>query len=340
VQSTIQISTVTPVYNGSKYLPDLVIAIDKVRNLLSEHTTDLSIVESIFVIDDAIDNSAEVLAGLAKQHSWVKIITISRNYGQHPATIAGLLHTSGDWVATLDEDLQHKPIDIVKLLKKAVAENADISYAASETVVHRSWMKDFASATFKRIVSSLVGNPHIKDFCSFRLIRGNIARATAAICRHETYLDVALGWFTRRIVTTPVTLHDDRNQSGEEESGYSVWSLVRHGKRMIMSSKLKVFRVGIFLGIFAFGVSILLSLYTIVSVLLKMETVLHKGWASTILAVIFFGGLSILLTAIVLESISDIGLNLNGKPTYFVVDRSQDPQILASIEKLEKDVDL
>ncbi len=340
MQSSIYISTVTPVYNGSKYLPSLVAALDEVRTMLKTHTSDLELIESIFVIDDAIDNSEEVLAKLSDEYSWVKVITLSRNYGQHPATIAGILHSSGDWVVTLDEDLQHKPKDIPRLLKKAVSEKADIAYALSDEAVHKSVIRDFAAATFKKFVSSLVGNPNIKDFNSFRVVRGDIARATAAICRHETYLDVAFGWFTRRIVVEEVNLYDDRNQSGEEESGYSVWGLVRHGKRMIMSSKLKIFRIGILLGVFAFVVSILLSIYAIGSVLLNMDTIISKGWASTIMVVIFFGGLSILLTAFVLESLSDMALNLNGKPTYFAVDRTGDTATLASIEKLETNAGL
>lgn len=340
MQSTIQISTVTPVYNGSKYLPKLVEALDEVRTLLNTHTTDLALIESIFVIDDAIDNSAEVLAKLAEEYPWVKVITLSRNYGQHPATIAGILHSSGDWVATLDEDLQHKPKDIITLLKKAAEEQADIAYALSDEAVHKSVVRDFVAMSFKKLVSALVGNKHIKDFNSFRVMRGDVARATAAICRHETYLDVALGWFTRRIVVAEVNLYDDRNQSGEEESGYSVWGLIRHGKRMIMSSKLKVFRIGFLIGVIAFGISILLSLYALLSVMFNVDTVMNKGWASIIMVVIFFGGLSILLIAFVLESLSDIALNLNGKPTYFAVDRSNDKLALESIEKLQNNVDL
>lgn len=320
----ISISTVTPVYNGSKYILDLIDELNTFRENLGQNYPSLELVESIFVLDEPVDNSASLLYEIEQTYPWVTVLTLSRNFGQHPATICGILHSSTDWVVTLDEDLQHRPEFIIELLKQVIPTSADICYANPESSTHKSVIKDFLARSFKKSMSRVLGNPNIQHFNSFRLIRGDVARAAAAICRHETYFDVALSWFSKRVVHTILPLIDNRNIENVEESGYSFWGLIKHAKRMFMSSKVKLFRLGIPLGLIAFGVSLILSIYAISATIMKFETVLNKGWTSTILTVLFFGGLTTLLLGFTLETISEVLLSVNGKPTFFVVDRTKD----------------
>ncbi len=328
------ISTVTPVYNGSKYLAGLIDALSVLRDDLKSADAALELGESIFVVDDAIDDSETLLRSISATKDWVKVVTLSRNYGQHPATIAGMLHSSGDWIITLDEDLQHHPKYILSMLEKAAKSEADVCYANSADRVHNSFVKDNLARLFKSIMARILNNPHTQKFNSFRAIRGDIARGASSICRHETYLDIALSWFTKRIVTQNVLLIDDRNLNSEE-SGYSFMGLVRHAKRMVMSSKIKFLRLAIPFGIVAFLTSIVLSIYALASAALNYEAVVHKGWASTILVVLLLGGITILLVSILLESIGDLMLSSNGKPTFFVVDRSKDAELKLALSKLD-----
>lgn len=125
----ISMSTVTPVYRGEKTLRDLVLALDEFKQKLESSDSPVRLVESIFVDDGSTDRSADVLATLKNEFAWIQVITLSRNFGQHPATIAGILHTCGDWVATLDEDLQHHPRLLHELLREAVTTQSDLVYA-------------------------------------------------------------------------------------------------------------------------------------------------------------------------------------------------------------------
>jgi len=331
---SLTISTVTPVYNGAKYLESLVEALEKLRNELHKANAGLELGESIFVVDDAIDNSEELLRNISSTKDWVKVVTLSRNYGQHPATIAGMLHSSGDWVVTLDEDLQHHPKYILSMLNNAAENHADVCYANSAKRVHNSFIKDNLARFFKSMMARILNNPHTQDFNSFRAIRGEIARGAGSICRHETYLDIALSWFTKRIVKQNVLLVDDRNLNSSD-SGYSFMGLVRHAKRMVMSSKIKFLRLAIPFGIIAFLTSIILSIYALASAAMNYDAVVHKGWASTILVVLLLGGMTILLVSILLESVGDLMLSSNGKPTFFVVDRSKDEALKAALNKLD-----
>ncbi len=327
------ISTITPVYKGEKYVSELVEEIEIVRNNWNEKYEGLKLVESIFVIDDASDKSLEILSKISETKDWVHVIELSKNFGQHPATVSGILHSVGDWVVTLDEDLQHSPDYIDELILKALESNQDICYAKSIDNTHNSFVRDKISSLFKSIIAYLSGDKNIKKYNSYRVIRGNIARGAASIAGHGSYFDIVLSWFTSRSITHEIPMEDDRNQTGNGKSGYSVIQLIKHGKRMIMTSKVKFLRLGIIIGGIAFLASILLSFYAIYARMNNAGAIENQGWASQILATVFFGGLTILLVGFVLESVSDILLTSKGKPNFFVVDRSSDTELKKILKK-------
>lgn len=112
--ATISISVIVPVYTGASFLRELTQEIERVRERWIASGAPLSIEELIFVDDAAIDNSADVLDDISKNKAWVTVLHLARNFGQHAATIEGVLHSSGDWVVTMDEDLQHPPAAIIQ----------------------------------------------------------------------------------------------------------------------------------------------------------------------------------------------------------------------------------
>src|SRR6516164_7722588 len=105
----ISVSLVVPVYSGEPYLRRLVEAVEGLRQRWIAESAPIGIAELIFVDDSAVDGTPALLDTLAAEKPWVTTLHLARNFGQHPATAAGILHSSGDWVATLDEDLQHPP---------------------------------------------------------------------------------------------------------------------------------------------------------------------------------------------------------------------------------------
>lgn len=326
------LSTVTPVYQGEKYLHQLVDALERLKKNLEKEFTNLELAECIFVVDDAKDNSYKVLTELADKYDWVNVLELSRNFGQHPATVAGILHSSGDWIFTLDEDLQHNPENILPLLKSCLVNNCDVMFALAKKEVHSSIIRDKFSLAFKRLVGFLSSNPYVPVFSSFRCMRGSIARAAAASNSIDTYFDVSLTWFTTKIGSMKMDIVDFRNQEGNSSSGYSLWSLIRHGKRLILSSKLKFLRIFFLFGILAFLFSLAFSCQLLFQLFNGTEIEI-KGWASTIISIYFFGGVSCLLLGVLVESLSEILLKIKGKPSFLIVDRSRDKSLLKTIEE-------
>ena len=124
------ISIVVPVYQGELTLESLLREIEPLTTAQSTPGgTRFQVTEVLLVHDGAIDGSETVMSALAAKLPFVIPIWLSRNFGQHPATLAGMASTNGDWVVSLDEDGQHDPRDIVRLLDVAVADEVQLVYA-------------------------------------------------------------------------------------------------------------------------------------------------------------------------------------------------------------------
>lgn len=230
-----RLAIVVPVYRGESFLAQLVEEIGQLRTTLQQAGSPIALERAVFVDDAAVDGSARLLDGLAAARPWVEIVHLERNAGQHAATAAGFARCQADWIATLDEDLQHRPQVLLELLAAAAAASADLVYAAPMGSVHRTFYRDFSSRLAKRCICRLAGNPNVRHFNSFRLVRGSVARAAAGVFASEVYLDIALSWFTDRVVAVPVALVDRRDVAGQA-SGYDFLALARHAQRMITSS--------------------------------------------------------------------------------------------------------
>ncbi len=325
----VYISTVTPVYQGAAYLRELCAELAALKIALAEEGGPLELLEAIFVNDSAIDDSPEVLTELQAVYPWVKAVHLSKNFGQHPATVAGILHSSGDWVATLDEDLQHHPKHLIPLLVQAISRHHDVVYANAEGAVHQTFFRNASSRLYKTVVSWLVGSPQVRQFSSFRLMRGSIARAAASVSTHDTYFDVVLSWFTNRLGAVLLPLVDVRSMT-TGKSGYDFRALLRHARRMLISSEIKPLRLGATIGVTTLAASLVLAIGVLFLKLLYPESIQVRGWTSLILAVAFFGGLTSLLIGVALEYLSALLVQAHGKPTFFVIDRSKD-DLLASL---------
>lgn len=320
------LSVVVPVYRGAEYLEELVALLDRLRQELVERGAPLVLREAVFVDDASADGSLALLARLAEDRPWLRTVALSRNFGQHAATAAGIRCCGGDWIATIDEDLQHEPRFLLPLLARAVVERADVAYASPRGAVHRTRYRDLSSRFFKGLMTRVAGNPHTRSFNSFRMIRGEVARAAAAVMRQESYLDVTLGWFTDRVVVQPLPLLDRRDVTGKQ-SGYGLLSLLRHARRMLVSSQLKPLRLGGAVGFAALFLSLVGAVAVVALKLVAPGAIAAQGWASLIVAVFFFGGLSAVLLGVVLEYMTILLLDSQGRPSSFGLDRRSDERL-------------
>lgn len=313
------LSTVTPIYAGATYLEQLVSEINELRlDLL--RTQNIRFKEAYFVIDGTRDGSYEILENIKKQFDWVMPVELSKNYGQHPATKAGVQLTDSDFVVTLDEDLQHRPSEVKKMLYYMIESQADIVYAKANGRIHQSYFRNFCSVAAKKILGYLAGNQNFTNFNSFRLINGSIARSASSVKGVDVYFDIALSWFSNRIVTAPIELVDLRINDGKL-SNYSMSSLFSHARRMAISTNTKIPKFLALFGFAAVCLSGLLAINIIYQKLFSDSLSKAAGWASLSVALLFYGGILTLMLSFVLEYITYITLTIMGKPNFSYIRR-------------------
>src|SRR5262249_55047131 len=180
------ISVVIPVYRSEAILPELLHRLSEVLPTLTPSY------EVVLVNDASPDRSWEVICGLSEQYRWVHAINLMRNYGQHNALLCGIRATHYALVVTMDDDLQHPPEEIPKLL--AVLEQGyDVVYGGPAQEQH-GLMRDLASLTTKLALQSLMGAEIARQVSAFRVFRAEVANAFRHYEGAFVSIDVLLTW--------------------------------------------------------------------------------------------------------------------------------------------------
>ena len=313
------VSVVIPVYQGSVTLPALVAELERVRGVRSTPAGRDYRVEEVLLVDDCgPDGSDEVIRRLAAEHDWVRPVWLSRNFGQHAATLAGISASGGEWVVTMDEDGQHDPKDIGVLLDVAMLEQADVVYARPTNEPPHGAARNLASRTAKALVGKLARGARAEQFNSYRLVLGEVARSVAAYAGPGIYLDVAISWVARRTASAPVAMRSE----GQRTSGYDTRRLVSHFWRLVLSSGTTPLRWVSFTGA---GAVVLAPILAVVLVVGRAAALWQApGWTSTMILLMVATGTILFALGVIAEY---VGMAVNmamGKPLYLPVRDRQD----------------
>ena len=310
-----EVSLVVPVYQGEHTLAALA---EEVARLVEPRETPggrrFQVAELLLVHDGATDRSAEAMRALAARHPFVRLVWLSRNFGQHPATLAGMASSVAEWVATLDEDGQQDPRDVGRLLDCALEHRARLVYARPSNEPPHGFLRNRLSALAKWTFVRVLGS-HIGAFNSFRLIEGEVARGVAAYCGANVYLDVALSWVVGGARHCPVALRMERGR----RSGYTFRRLLHHFWQLVLTSGTRPLRLIAFLG----GASIVLGV--LVSAFVLWQRLEHKvpvqGWTSMVIVTCVFAGLILVSLGVIAEYLGVAVSMAMGKPAYLIVSR-------------------
>jgi undecaprenyl-phosphate 4-deoxy-4-formamido-L-arabinose transferase len=307
------VSVVVPVYQGERTLEQLLAEVDALTTpRLTPDGHSYVVDEVLLVYDHGPDRSDRSIRDLQARYPYVRGVWLSRNFGQHAATLAGMASAGSDWIATLDEDGQHNPLDIDTMLDTAMREQAELVYAKPTNPAPHGAARNAASKGAKWVLAKLSGTDGASDYQSFRLVLGSIGRSVAAYSGSGVYLDVALGWVAGRVVTAPVELREE----GGRRSGYSPRRLFGHFLRMLLSSGTRGLRLVAYLGLVFAAVGVIVAIVVLAQRLLGDIAI--EGWASTIVVILLGFGATLFSLGVIAEY---IGINVNmamGKPPYLI----------------------
>ena len=215
------ISVVTPVYNGEASIAELCQRLGEVLPRVS------TLHEIILVNDGSRDRSWERIAELSSRSPVVRGLNLMRNYGQHNALLCGIRAAKYEVIVTMDDDLQHQPEDIPRLLAQ-LDEGFDVVYATPEREQHSFWRAIASRIT--RLALRSAGGPEVaKNVSAFRVFRTELRDAFARYEAPFVSIDVLLTWATNRFAAVSVPFK--RRHSGS--SNYTFTKLVRHALDMM-----------------------------------------------------------------------------------------------------------
>jgi glycosyltransferase involved in cell wall biosynthesis len=312
--SSLSVSVVIPVYRGEQTLPSL---LSELAELTQEQQTPdgrkFHIGEVLLVWDRGPGKSDNTIRELAAKYDWVKPVWLSRNFGQHAATLAGMTSSGGDWIVTMDEDGQQDPAFIASMIDTAYNDGAQLVYGTPTNPPPHSAMRNLGSKTAKRLFTNVLADSKFVDFNSYRLILGEIGRSVAAYTGNGVYLDVALSWVVADATTCTVV----GRQEGREAANYNYRRLFSHFGRLVISSGTKPLAIVSWLGVLFVALGALVSVW----VLIQRFTggVPIAGWASTFVALMVIGGAILLSLGIVAQYVGAATNMSLGKPLYVVV---------------------
>ena len=245
---------------------------------------------------------------------------LSKNFGQHAATLAGMAATTSEWIITIDEDGQQNPTDFGNLLDTAIENDASLVYAKPTNRPPHGAIRNTFSWIVKNTIFRLLTDGSHRNFNSFRLVSGAVGRTLAAYVGDGVYLDVALTWIVQNVAQCPVELR----QETRKESGYGYRRLSSHFWRLVLSSGTRPLRIVGFIGIGSFAAGVVAAAVIVFGKLSYGYTV--SGWASVFVALLLMGGLILLVLGVLAEYLGMIVRASIGKPLYVAV---SDPDLTA-----------
>jgi dolichol-phosphate mannosyltransferase len=274
-----KISVVSPVYRAAEILPKLV---SEIELYVTKLTDDYEI---ILVDDRSPDHSWEVMKQIAHENTKVKIIRLSKNFGQYPTTSAGLKHASGDWVVVIDCDLQDQPSEIINLFNKA-QEGYDSVVAIRENRKD-NFIRKAASSVFSYLFNYLTSTPRNSQASNFGIYKKKVIDAILSAGDTVKFFPLFVKWVGFNQVYLPV-VHASRDIG---TSSYNFKKLTELAISTIITFSNKPLMLFMRLGIIISLFSMVMGIITVYNYIIgNIEVV---GYSSLFIAVCFFSGIII-----------------------------------------------
>jgi undecaprenyl-phosphate 4-deoxy-4-formamido-L-arabinose transferase len=266
--------------------------------------------EIIFVDDGSADNSWDILTELKNQNpEHIVAVQLMRNYGQHNALMCGFRHTSGQYIITMDDDLQNPPEEIPKLINAIMDGGLDLVYGYAESKKHKKW-RNAGTWLIRFFYRTIFKSAAITT--SFRIIERSLLESIFAYDLNYTYVDGLFAWNSKDIGNVKVEHHS----RGSGQSGYSLSKLFVLALNLFTNFSLLPLQLASGFGFLAAILGFITGGYYLIQYLLSGIAV--PGFASTIIAVLVLGGSQLLALGIIGEYVGRMHLNVNRKPQYTV----------------------
>lgn len=303
----VELSVVIPVFNEEALLPELFRRLEGVLG-----PTGLAY-EVILVDDGSQDGSARLLREQAERQPAFRSLHFSRNFGHQAAVTAGIDHAAGRAIVIMDADLQDPPELIPQLIERW-KEGFEVVYGV-RTKRKENVLKRLGYFAFYRMLRRLTHVEIPLDAGDFALVDRRVADVLRAMPERNRFVRGIRSWAGFR--QTGLVYERDRRYAGEVK--YTFAKLVRLALDGILSFSYVPLRVAVYLGLFVSVTSFILSIVFVIFHLVGGSA--PWGWASTIVTILFLGGVQLLTLGFIGEYVSRIYDEVKQRPLYIVANK-------------------
>lgn len=303
------LSVVVPCFNEEDILPETHRRLIEVLEAAPAHAFEL-----IYVDDGSRDATLDILRGFQQADPRVRVVVLSRNFGQQMALTAGLQNTAGDAVVVIDADLQDPPEVIIEMLDRW-RQGVDVAYGTRTERKDDSAFKRGAAFLFYRLFNRLADIYIPPDTGEFRLMDRIVVDAVVAMPERDRFARGIVAWTGYR--QEPV--HFDRASRAAGETKWPLRNMLIFAADGILSFSFMPLRLATWIGLVATGLALGGIMY---AVALRVFTgVWVTGWTVLFIALLFLGGVQFVLIGILGEYLGRIYAEVKRRPLYLVKER-------------------
>jgi dolichol-phosphate mannosyltransferase len=301
----ILLSVVVPVFNESAVLEAFY-----QRTTQALATIDNAGFEILFVDDGSQDDSFARLAKLAAEDRRVRVVKFSRNFGHQIAISAGVDYAQGDCIVVIDADLQDPP-EVIREMVHQWRAGYDVVYGVRASRAAESRLKLVTAGAFYRLLNALTRVPIPVDVGDFRLISRRVAEQLKQLKEKDRFVRGLVSWLG--YPQTGVTYHREARFAGETKYPYR--KMVKFALDGVTSFSTVPLKLASWLG---YLTSALAFLYMADVFVQKLRGITVQGWATTMVAILFLGGVQLICLGIMGEYLGRVFNETKPRPLYVV----------------------
>ncbi len=302
------VSVVIPCYNEEEVIDETYSRISRVMGLL-----ELRDYELLFINDGSTDSTLEKLKRHAATDCHTKVLSFSRNFGHQPAVSAGIRYCRGDVAIIIDADLQDPPELFSEMLNIHRARKCNVVYGVRMVRKGDTFFKKITADLFYKIINSLADVDLPLNAGDFRLIDRKVIDAFNKIPERKKYIRGIISW----LGYSQEPIHYVREPRFAGVTKYPLKKMIKFATTSLLYFTTKPLHLSIGLGFLSILVGLILAVYTVIRKLSGAIDVV-PGWASTLIAVIFFGGIQLFTVGIMAEYIGSLFDEVKKRPEYLI----------------------
>ena len=303
-----KINFIIPCYNEEEVLPILYDRLNNVSKSLESYEC-----EFLFINDGSKDRTEDIIENIYKKDKRVKLYSFSRNFGHQAAVSCGIHNCSCDLAVIIDADLQDPPEIIPDMIKLYEETSIPIIYGKRVSRNGETLFKKLTASIFYRFINLLSEVQFPVDTGDFRLIDKNVIDAYKSFSESPKYIRGLISWMGFKQI--PFEYKRDARIAGKTK--YTLNKMVKLAMTGILSFSVKPLRISLYLGIISIFIAVMFSLRVFYLYFFN-PNVLVKGWASTIIIILFMGGAQLISLSVISEYLANIFNEVKKRPEYII----------------------